>query len=247
MIFSDIFTNSALNISNRQKLFQFLSQHLTTVLKNRESPYKYNKVCTILLAVLGCLRNLSLNRGIITDIPLMNCIKNMLSGVETISHPLVKCLFAEGIIYLCKVMSDPQHIPVFMKEIEHRIILSENNPNIKSGIVMQVGNMYKHFDINLLEKNQDALGHIIQNISRDSNVGAWALHALYKAYFQHGVKIENIFKATFPLGYHHYLDDHDAEFLFKNTMMLLCEKHISCNINTNDVLFLRSCMVLEDT
>ena len=171
-LFSEIFKNSALNISNRNKLFQYLSQHLATALKNKDAYYKYNKISTILLAVLGCLRNLSLIGGVITDNGLMNCIRNMLAGAESISHPLVKCLFAEGMIYLCKVIADTQHIPVFMKEIEHRIILSENNANIKSGIVMQVGSMYKHFDIAVLEKNQDALGHIIQSISRDPIAGA---------------------------------------------------------------------------
>lgn len=246
-IFSDIFTNSSLNVTNRQKLFQFISQHLITSLKQKDSNLKYNKVCTILLAVHGCLRKLSQSRGIITDISLTKCIKNMLSSVESISHPLVKCLFAEGMIYLCKVMGDPQYIPVFMKEIEHRIILSETTPNVKSGIVMQVGNMYKHFDIHLLEKNQDALGHIIQSISRDPSVGAWALHALYKAYSVHGNKVEHIFKATFPLSYHHYLDDHNAEFDFGITMMLLCEKHILLSNSPNDSFYLRALIVWEDT
>lgn len=245
---SKLFTSSSLNLSNRQKIFQFLSQHLSGSLKAKDGPYKYNKVSVILLAVLGCLKKLSINRGIITDSSLMTSIRTMLASVETISYPLVKCLFAEGMVYLCKVMADPQHIPVFMKEIEHRILFSENNnPSIKSGIVMQVGSMYKHFDITLLEKNQDALGHIIQSISRDSSVGAWALHALYKAYSVHGNKVENIFKATFPLGYHHYLDDNKAEFKFGIGMMLLCEKHMVLNPNTSDIFFFRANMVWEDT
>ena len=69
------------------------------------------------------------------------------------------------------------------------------------------------------------------------------MHALYKAYSFHGNKVENIFKATFPLGYHHYLDDQTAEFLFKDTMMLLSDKHLSLNINTNDSFYLRANMV----
>ena len=246
-IFSEIFTNSALNASNRQKLFQYLSQHLGTALKNKESGNKSNKTCNILLAVLGCLRNLSLSRGIITDLSLMTCIRTMLSGAENISQPLIKCIFAESMIYLCKVMADPQHIPVFMKEIEHRILLSENNAVIKSGIVMLVGNMYKHFDIAILEKNQDALGHIIQSISRDQSAGAWALHALYKAYSSHGNRVENIFKATFPLGYHHYLNDYNSDFQFKDTMMLLSQKHLLLNSNPLDAFYLRSRLVWEDT
>lgn len=246
-ISADVFTNSALNGSNRQKLFQYLSQHLSTSLKSRETNVKSNKICNVLLAVLGCLRNLSLNRGLITDQVLMSCIRSMLAGAESLSHPLIKCIFAEGMIYLCKVMGDPQHIPVFMKEIEHRIILSENNANIKSGIVMQVGNMYKHFEISMLERNQDALGHIIQSISRDPVAGTWALHALYKAYSAHDNKVENIFKATFPLGYHHYFNDYNSDFQFRDTMMFLSQKHLLLNMNPGDSFYLRSRIVWEDT
>lgn len=246
-LFSEIFANSALNVSNRQKLFTFISQHLTTSVKNKENSGKFNKICTILLAVHGCLMKLSSIRGVITDSVLTKCIKSMLSSVESFSHPLAKCLFSESMIYLCKVMSEPQYIPVFMKEIEHRIILSETTPNIKSGIVMQVGNMYKHFDINLLEKNQDSLGHIIQSISRDENVGAWALQALLKAYSTHKNKVEYIFKATFPLGYHLYLNEHPAEFKFSDTMLLLCCKYMESNFNTSDSFYVRAKFIWQDT
>ena len=246
-VFSEIFTNSALSVSNRQKLFSFTSQHLSTAVKSKEIQAKFNKICTILLAVHGCLMKLTLARGVITDSVLTKYIKSMLSSVEGFSHPLAKCLFSESMIYLCKVMSEAQYIPVFMKEIEHRIILSETSPNIKSGIVMQVGNMYRHFDISVLEKNQDSLGHIIQSISRDESVGAWALHALLKAYSTHKSKVENIFKATFPLGYHHYLNENTAEFRFSDTMMLLSFKHLMISQNTSDIFFSRAKLIWDNT
>jgi len=72
--------------------------------------------------------------------------------------------------------------------------------------------MYKHFDHSYIEKNAQALGHIIQQVSRDSEVGAWAIHALYKVYSYYGRSVENIVQATFPLAYHHYLDDSPGYF-----------------------------------
>ena len=247
-LFAEIFTNSALNVSNRQKLFTFISQHLMTAVKNKDLHSKFNKISTILLAVHGCLMKLAQARGVITDSILTKCIKTMLSSVETFSHPLAKCLFSESMIYLCKVMSEPQYIPVFMKEIEHRIILSETSPNVKSGIVMQVGNMYRHFEIGMLEKNQDSLGHIIQSISRDENVGAWALQGLLKAYSAHKSKVEYIFKATFPLGYHHYLNENPAEFRFSDTMLLLCFKYMASSpFTNNDSFYTRSRLIWQDT
>ncbi|CAG9321456.1 unnamed protein product [Blepharisma stoltei] len=247
IVFSEIFTSPNFNVSNRQKLFKYLSQHLSNSLKLKEnSVHKYLKMTTILLATLGALRKLALARAVITDSELITSIRAMFDSVESISHQLVKRIYAEGMIYLCKVMADPQQIPVFIKEVEHRIILSEHNPGVKSAIVLLVAGMYKHFDIALMEKNQLSLGHIIQSISRDAEVGGWAIHALYKIYNLCGHRVEAIIKATFPLGFHHYLDFQGSGFNFRESMLMLCMKYLQLNEATQDLLYLRSEMVWED-
>lgn len=244
LVFAEIFTSSSFNVSNRQKLFKYLSQHLTNSLKLKDNiPHKYLKISAILLATLGGLRKLALSRAVITDSELISIIRSMFDSVESTSHHLVKRIYAEGTIYLCKVMADPQHIPVFIKEVEHRIILSEHNPGVKSSIVLLVAGMYKHFDIALMEKNQLSLGHIIQSISRDAEIGGWAIHALYKIYNLCGHRVEAIIKATFPLGFHHYLDNQESEFNFRESMLMLCMKYLQLNLASNELIFMRSEMV----
>ena len=246
-LFSKIFMSSSFNIVNRKKLFGYLSQHLASTIRVKESSaFKMTKVSMILLATLGVLRRLSLDRVIITDLELVGTIRQMLDSAETVPYPLVKRLFSESTIYLCKVMSDPQYIPVFIKELEHRVIISEQDSSVKSGIVMLIGCMYKHFDPSVIEKNELTLGHIIQSIARDPLAGGWGMHVMYKIYSLHGPKLNQVLKATFPMGFYHFCNDYKTEFTFSETMIQLCSKYLQMNPLSEDSLYRRCKLVWED-
>ena len=146
-VFADVFTSPSLNVNNRLQLFRHFQTHLNAAFRLKDSsPLKYYKMTNILLTTLGCLKKLNETANVITDAELIDIIRGMLEAVENSNFPLIKRIYSEAMIYLCNSVSDPQFTPFFIHEVERRVVMSEQNPSVKSSIVMLVGNMYKNFD-----------------------------------------------------------------------------------------------------
>jgi len=86
-----------------------------------------------------------------------------------------------------------------------------------------VGQAYAHFPLTHLTASQQAMGHIIQNSTRDERVGCWGITALYQAYNQHRDKVSHIVKATYPLAFHHYIhEEYEDPLAYQALVQLSC-------------------------
>lgn len=116
IVLAEIFSSSSLNLNNRDQLLKHFRVHLKECLKNKDTnPLKNIKTATLLLTTLGCLKRLDEHGMMLTDQDLIDKIRWMFSSVEGSANILIKRIYSEGLIYLCKVISDTQFIPVFMK------------------------------------------------------------------------------------------------------------------------------------
>jgi hypothetical protein len=242
-LFCEIFSSTSLNIVNRQQLFKHFHVHMHAAQKLKDSnPIKVPKTVCILLTCVACLKRLAADKGVITDLELINNIRSIFEVVETSSASIVKCLYAEGSVLLCRVMADPQFIPVFIKEIEHRAALEQSG----SSVVMLACNMYRHFSSSHIDRNSQMLAHLIQTTSRHPYVGAWAVHALYCIYAKFGAAVEYIVKATLPMAFSHYQNDYITELPFNETMLKLAAMHLAKATDRSDQTYSRALHVWTD-
>jgi hypothetical protein len=116
LVLAEIFSSSSLNLNNRDQLLKHFRVHLKECLKHKDAnPLKNIKTATLLLTTLGCLKRLDEHGMMLTDQDLIDKIRWIFNSVEGSANILIKRIYSEGLIYLCKVISDPQFIPVFMK------------------------------------------------------------------------------------------------------------------------------------
>lgn len=115
-LFAELFTSPVININNRLQLFKHLYGHVQTCNKQKDSvPGKVNKVVTILVACLACLRRLSDQDEVITDSELLSTLKAIVSALEGSAHTLTKRLQSLLSVQLCKASPDPSSTPTFLK------------------------------------------------------------------------------------------------------------------------------------
>jgi hypothetical protein len=228
-LFAELFTSPVININNRLQLFKHFYGHVQTCNKQRDTvPGKMNKIVTILVTCLACLRRLSELEEVITDSELLSTLKAIVSALEGSAHPLTKRLQSLLSVHLCKASPDPASTPTFLKyapirEIEQRATLSDYNPLVKGALVAFVGQAYAHFPLTHLAASQQAMGHIIQNSTRDERVGCWGITALYQAYNSHKDQVSHIVKATYPLAFHHYIhEEYEDPLAYQALVQLSC-------------------------
>mmetsp|Transcript_1328 Transcript_1328/g.3093 ORF Transcript_1328/g.3093 Transcript_1328/m.3093 type:complete len:1754 (-) Transcript_1328:24-5285(-) len=242
-LFCEIFTSSSLNLTNRQQLFKHFLVHMYAAQKLKDSnPVKLSKTVSILLTCVACLKRLAADKGVITDTELINNIRSIFDTTESSNQPIVKCLYSEGSVLLCRVMADPQYIPVFIKEIEHRASMEQSGISV----VMIVCNMYRHFPASHIDRNSQMLAHLVQTTSRHPVVGAWAIHALYCIYSKFGPVVEYIAKATLPMAFAHYESDYAADLPFNETMLKLAALHLAKANDRADQSYIRALHVWKD-
>lgn len=242
-LFCEIFSSSSLNLMNRQQLFKHFLVHMYAAQKLKDSnPIKLAKIWSILITCVACLKRLVADKGVITDTELINNIRSIFDTCEAANHPVVKCLFAEGSVLLCRVMADPQYIPVFIKEIEHKAVTEQTG----NSVVMLACNIYRHFPASHIDRNSQMLAHLIQTTSRHPVVGAWAVHVLYCIYSKFGAAVEYIAKATLPMAFSHYLNDYATDLPFDEMMLKLAALHLAKAVDRADLSYVRALHVWKD-